>query len=342
GGDLNWDYRYCWLRDASFTIQSLLTLNLKNEAKAFVNWLLHATSLTRPELKVLYDVYGRHPPRERVLKDIQGYGGSRPVRLGNAAFDQKQLDLYGEVIYAAKMVLSEESRVDRETQKMLRGLGRFICDHWHEEDAGMWEIRGQKEHFTHSLLLCWVGLKALRELNADHLLSLSVKEFNKIITTQAEISKMIRKLSWNENLNSDAATLRGRDVDANLLLLSLYDFYSSMDFDMKSTYQRVREHLSANEYLFYRNQNQKEGAFILCSFWAIEYLAKGGGTLAEAKNMFERVMNCANDLGLLSEEIDPTTKDLLGNFPLAFSHLGVMSAAIAINKREKCFSEDSK
>ena len=177
GGNANWDYRFCWLRDASIATCALMNLNLKNEAKTFVNWLLHSTVLSRPKLKVLYDVYGGNPPQEKNRDDFTGYFDSKPVRFGNAAVDQEQMDLYGEVIHGAYYVLKDEEKIDHRTQKMLKELGEYICDHWQEEDAGMWEVRGRREHFTHSLLLCWTGLHDLlkfhklgliKELDALH------------------------------------------------------------------------------------------------------------------------------------------------------------------------------
>jgi GH15 family glucan-1,4-alpha-glucosidase len=329
GGNLNWDYRYCWLRDASLTTHALVNIGLHEEAQAFVNWLLHATNLTRPKLKVLYDIYGRHPHPEKTLSQFKGYLDSRPVRIGNSAVRQEQLDIYGEVIGASVNILTDAQEIDRETQQMIKELGDYICQHWDEEDAGMWEVRGVKEHYTHSLLLCWAGLNGLMELHAKGLLQ---KLPNKIEDVHQRITQAL-DLAWNENLQAYAATLRGEGIDANALLLPWYKFIAADDIRMRQTYQCIKQELASSNGLLYRNRNQDEGVFILCSLWAVEFLALGGGALEEAEELFEYILSFANDVGLISEELDPATRDLLGNFPLAFSHSGVINAAVAIEKR---------
>jgi len=310
-----------------------MSINLPDEARAFVNWLLHATNLTRPKLKVLYDVYGRNPQKEKSLPQFSGYSNSQPVRVGNQASQQDQMDIYGEVICAAVTVFSDAQQIDLDTQRMLKEFGDYICDHWDQEDAGMWEVRGKKEYYTHSLLLCWAGLNGLMELNSKGLLKKI--QLDKIKTAHQRIAQSLGDLAWNEDMQTYTATLRGETVDANTLLLPRYQFIPAGSGRMQKTYQRIKEHLSSSSALLYRNHNQDEGAFILCSLWAVEYLALGGGRLEEAQELFEHVLSYANDVGLLSEELDPSTGDQLGNFPLAFSHAGVINAAVAIKKRKK-------
>ncbi len=330
GGDLNWDYRYCWLRDASLTTGALMRLNLFGEANAFVNWLLHATNLTRPKLKVLYDIYGRYPVPERVLSDFKGYRGSRPVRIGNKAADQHQLDIYGEVICSAVNVFLHAEKIDKETQKMLKGFSIYICRHWMDEDAGMWETRGVKAHFTHSLLLCWAGLNGLLKLyHKDLVRGLDAVRVKKV---RDDIAEAIQTLAWNHRRQSYTATLCGEDVDANLLLLPDYGFIPFDSPYMKKTYERICRELFVDG-LLYRNHDYKEGAFVLCSFWLVEYLANIDGKLQEAEELFHYLLGCANDVGLYSEEIDPVTGDFLGNFPLTFSHLGLINAALALQEK---------
>lgn len=331
--DANWDYRYCWLRDASMATHALVNLNLKEEAGEFVNWILHSTVLSRPQLKVLYTVFGGQPPPENIQEEFQGYLNSRPVRFGNAAMTQNQMDLYGEVIHSAYLVLKDEKKIDHETQSLLIDLGHYICAHWQEDDAGMWEVRGRKEHFTHSLLMCWTGAHYLLELYRLGL----IKKINAPLlkNTEEKISQVIHQLAWNEELQSFTSQLRGHQVDANLLLMSWYGFLPFDSLQMRQTYERIRMDLGTDQGLFYRNRKQEEGAFVLCSFWAVEYLARGGGTLTEAKNLFGDVLAYANDVGLWSEEIDPATGDFLGNYPLTFSHLGFINAVLAIDRREK-------
>jgi GH15 family glucan-1,4-alpha-glucosidase len=331
GGAANWDYRYCWLRDASLTTHALVSIGLKEEAQAFVSWLLHTTNLTRPKLKVLYDVYGRRPQKEKTIDQLKGYLGSKPVRVGNEAQQQEQLDIYGEVICAAVNILSDEHEIDHDTQQMLKELGQYICHNWDKEDAGMWEIRGRREYFTHSILLCWAGLQGLLKLHDKGLLkNLHVHQIH---TVSSKIAEAIDKLAWNDQMQTFTSTLRGTDVDANLLLLPWYKFPTEYE-RFEKTYQCIRGQLSAKNTLLFRNRDMNEGVFILCSLWAVEYLAQGGGTLEEAEELFERVLSYSNEVGLLSEEIDPVTGDLLGNFPLAFTHSGLINAALAIDKRK--------
>jgi GH15 family glucan-1,4-alpha-glucosidase len=333
GADLNWDYRYCWLRDASLTIYALMKLNLQDEAEGFVSWLLHATHLSRPKLKVLYDTYGRNPQKEKTVDDYRGYADSHPVRFGNMAATQDQLDIYGEVICAASYVLSERKHLDQGTQRMLKQLAQYICQHWADGDAGMWEIRGRKEYFTHSCLLCWVGLQHF--LRLFHKGLIQHVDVYKIKTTQDRIAQAINQSGWNDELQSFTSTLRGNSVDSNLLLLPWYNFIPNHSARMKTTYEQIRRQLSAPNGLLFRNREQNEGVFLLCSLWEAEFLAFGGGSLQEAKERFEYILNFANDVGLLSEEIDSNSRDFLGNFPLTFSHLGVINAALAIEERER-------
>src|SRR5437667_5927091 len=165
GGDLNWDYRFCWLRDEALAVRALFGLGYDDDAEAFVSWLLHATRLTRPRLDTLYNVYGEITAPEKILSHLSGYAGSRPVRLGNAASDQLQLDVYGEVIEAVSRFLLGLSEIDRDTQNMLRGYGEYVCRNWCEPDNGMWEPRTPRQHYTHSRLLCWVALDRLIDLH---------------------------------------------------------------------------------------------------------------------------------------------------------------------------------
>jgi GH15 family glucan-1,4-alpha-glucosidase len=333
GGSLNWDYRYCWLRDASMATHALMALGLSQEAKAFVNWLLHSTNLSRPKLNVLYEVYGRKPRKERVQNEWAGFGNSKPVRFGNEAATQEQMDLYGEVIHGAYIVLRNEEKIDRETQRMLRELGEYICRHWQDPDAGMWEVRGRKEYFTHSLLMCWTGLHDLRLLHDKGLLSrLKVDQVHGI---EDQIAASIAQTAWNEDSRSFASRLQGSEVDANLLLMPWYGFLAFDSAVMRQTYERIQEELATSEGLLYRNREQDEGVFMLCALWAVEYLARGGGSLDEARALLETVIACLNDVGLLAEEFDPSTGEQLGNFPLAFSHLGLINAVLAIDERTK-------
>lgn len=335
GGDLNWDYRFCWLRDASLTVRALFGLGCEEEAAAFVSWLHHSTRLSWPEFRVLYDVYGNASGRERLL-DLPGYAGSRPVRVGNAAAHQLQLDVYGEVIEAAARFATEGGTFDRETHDMLRATGEWVCRNWERPDEGIWEPRETPAPHTHSRLLCWTALECLLALHERRLLKgLPVDKFRE---NREMIRREIEARAWSAELGSYVATLDGADLDAALLLMTHHGFEHPASPRMRSTYERVRRELGAGRGLLYRHRrppDQAEGAFVICSFWATEYLAMGGGTLEEAETLFDDVCSHANDVGLLAEEIDPETGDALGNFPQGFSHIGLINAALTLARRRE-------
>ena len=337
GGALNWDYRYCWLRDAAFTVRAMFALGFEDEASAFVGWLLHTTRLTRPQLRILYDVFGNSPKRERTLPHLRGYASSRPIRTGNAAQYQLQLDVYGEVIEAAVHFIRAGGSFDSETAAFLRDLGLFVCKHWRDPDQGIWEPREAPVPHTHSHLLCWVALRGLLELDwRGHLRGRAPVELFQ--RTQNEIRAEIASTCWNERIQSYVKTPGGEDVDASLLALALYGFEPASSARIRKTFECIRRVLGANHWLFYRNRAlaaQGDGAFGLCSFWASHYLAMGGGTLDEAREAFETTLGFANDVGLFAEEINPDTGDPLGNFPQGFTHFGLINAALSLQQREQ-------
>ena len=334
GGDLNWDYRFCWLRDAAFTVRALLAIGCAPEANAFVDWLLHATRLTQPELRVLYDVHGNAPADERILERFAGHQGSRPVRIGNAAAGQRQLDVYGEVIDAVVYFVGAGGTLDRDTEQTLCAFGAYVCRHWQEPDDGIWEPRSGAAHNTHSRVLCWTALDRLLQLHAQgHLRRAPAAMFEK---NRDLIRREVEARGWNPALNSYVAQLDGERVDAALLLMPWCGFEAAGSDRMRGTYLRVREILGAGDALLYRYRTPDspgEGAFGICSFWGAEYLALGGGTAEEAREMFERLCGYANDVGLFGEEIDPSTGAALGNFPQAFTHVGLINAAVSIVRR---------
>ena len=334
GGDLNWDYRFCWLRDASLTVRALYGLGIEEEAAAFVSWLLHATRLSQPELRILYDVYGRKPKPERTLPQFAGYAGSQPVRAGNGAVDQLQLDVYGEVIHATTEFVRREGELDGETRRMLRGFGEFVCRNWQLPDEGIWEPRSGKAHNTHSRLLCWAALDRLLELHRKGHLPLAPAD--KFAENREMIRREIETRAWNSSLQSYVAQLDGDRVDASLLLIPWYGFEPASAPRMRKTWARIQERLGAGGGLLHRYRSDDspgEGAFGICSFWGAEYLALGGGTVAEAEDAFERVCGYANDVGLFAEEIEAGTGRALGNFPQAFTHVGLIGAALSLARR---------
>jgi len=334
GGDLNWDYRFCWLRDASLTIRALLELGYWDEAGGFLDWLLHATRLSQPELRILYTVYGESAPDERVLDHLSGYKNSRPVRIGNAARDQFQMDVYGEVIDAAAQYAFHGGHLDREMQKVLIGFGNYVVKNWQSPDEGIWEPRSGRTRRTHSKVLCWTALDRLVTLHKQgRLRGAPVEEYQRVAEL---IRRQIHDRTWNAQMQSYVSVLDGNELDASLLLLSWYGFEKAGSPRMAATYRKILERLGTTNGLLYRYEtNPPEGTFAICSFWEAEYLAIGGGSLAQAQCLFRRLLAYSNDLGLYAEEIDGRTGDALGNFPQAFTHVGLIGAALSIRQREK-------
>ena len=336
GGDLNWDYRFCWVRDAALTVSSLSDLGYEDEATAFFDWLLHSTRLTRPALRVLYDVYGGVPPAEEILDHLQGHLGSRPVRIHNAAAGQLQLDGYGELVEAVAEMCQRGRSLARETQEMLRQLGDFVCDHWRDPDQGIWEPREPPSPHTYSRVMCWVALDRLLQLHrAGFVRNMPAERFEH---ERAAIRAEVEREGFNATLDSYTHVLGSDKVDASLLLLGRYGYAQAGDPRMRGTYRLIMERLRAGPGLVYRDETSApaaEGAFGICSAWVTEHLAGGGGSLAEAEGWFRQFLGYANDLGLYAEEIDPATGAALGNFPQAYSHVGLISAALAIEARRR-------
>jgi GH15 family glucan-1,4-alpha-glucosidase len=334
GGSLNWDYRYCWLRDASLTIRAMLELGYLDEAAQFLDWLLHATRLTQPQLRILYTVFGNPAPEEWESKTLRGYMNSAPVRFGNAARDQLQLDVYGEVIDAASQYSFHGGGLDREMQKVLVGFGNYVVKHWDEPDEGIWEPRNGRQNHTHSRLMCWTALDRLVSLAENGKLNgANIEEYKR---NRNAIQQQICTRAWNERLNTYVSVLDGEDVDASLLLLSWYGFEKADSARMRATYKAIRQELGARDGLLYRYRaNPPEGTFAICSFWEAEYLALGGGKSDECRQMMKSLFKYHNDIGLYGEEINAETGDALGNFPQAFTHIGLIGAALSLDQRVK-------
>jgi GH15 family glucan-1,4-alpha-glucosidase len=336
GGDLNWDYRYCWLRDASLTVRVLSELGYSDEAFAFLSWLLHSTRLTRPELRVFYDVYGGLDGHEEILGHLEGHRRSKPVRVGNAAAIQLQLDTHGEIVDSVARMHRRGAHMDRDTRAMLRQFGEYVCENWWRADQGIWEPRGTPQERTHSRLLCWVTLDRLLELHDAGVFAKLNRE--KIRDVRDRIRWDIEERCWNPAIGSYTQTVGGSTVDASLLLMSWYGFAKPDDPRLAQTFARIHERLAAGPDLIRREElsgASGEGAFGICCFWAAEHLARGGGSLNEAEEYFQRLLPYANDVGLYGEEIDPVSGDPLGNFPQAFTHVGLIGAALALEERRR-------
>ncbi len=333
GGDRNWDYRFCWLRDAAFTIRALYDLGYEQEADSFLAWLLHATRLTLPELNVMYDVYGETRLPERQL-DWEGYAGSRPVRIGNAAAQQFQLDVYGELIDAAVSYSERGGSFDRDQASMLRQLGETVCRRWPEPDAGIWEYRTGYRHYTHSKAMAWISLDRLSQLHRSGKCEVDLERVER---NRDQLGQELEERGYDESLGSHVSELDGRDVDASLLAMPLHGYGDWSDARIRGTIHRVA-HVLADGPLVYRNleggQRTPEGAFGIASFWLVECLARIG-ELERARSMFSELLAYANDVGLLGEEIDGESGAALGNFPQALTHIGLINAACTLAECER-------
>jgi GH15 family glucan-1,4-alpha-glucosidase len=328
GGAANWDYRYCWLRDASFTLHALYGLGYTEEAEAFLSWMLHATRLTWPELEVLYDVYGRNRTPERVLAHLDGYRGSRPVRTGNAAQQQLQLDVYGEVVHAALLHARRGGTLDRDAATLLRGIGDTVARRWREPDHGIWEDRGQPLHYTHSKVLCWLALDGLIELHDRYGITVPSEIY---AYERGAVRAEIETRGYNQRLDSYTRVIGGDDVDVALLTLPFYGYIDASHSRMRATMVAIHRQLGSGV-LLRRNLGDggpDEGAFGIACFWMAECQAKAGDVDGAAER-FERLLGCANDVGLFAEEIDRRAGALLGNFPQGFTHIGLINAALAL------------
>ena len=335
GGSRNWDYRYCWLRDAAMTIRAFLYLGYMQEAESFLSWLLNSTRLSRPELQVLYSVYGETHFKEKELDFLNGYRSSKPVRVGNGATNQLQLDIYGEVIQGAFEIGRKKQSFDRTTTKMLRDFGEVVCRKWQQPDMGIWEIRTDSRHNTHSKVMCWVALDRLLQLHEMGIMKIPVEKFTK---ERDKIRATIEEKAYNEELNSYTSYFGSTDVDISLFMLPIYQYIDAADRKMAGTYDRISKSLGKNG-LFYRfpfgydGIREGEGTFAIAVFLAAKVLAEGGA-LQDAHRIFEGALRYANDVGLYGEEIDASTGAALGNFPQAYTHVGLINAAAALAEKK--------
>ena len=336
GGERNWDYRYCWLRDASFTARALIKLGYYQEMNAYLNWILHATQLTRPKLQVVYSVYGHAKLKEIPAAWLSGYMNSKPVRIGNDAHKQFQLDVYGEVLDAIYAYATVVKSLDNSMRKFALGLGRVICDKWDKPDNGIWEIRSEKQH-THSKVMAWAGLNRLVQL-AEYFSwkKTPIMQFKRV---QAQIQNKIETSGYNENLGSYTQELNGSNLDSSLLVLPLVGYCDAKSPRMIKTTDLIYSKLSRNN-LIYRYKNiddgikGSEGAFAICNFWLSENFVQRGD-LERGIKLVDAVLNHAPATGLLAEEIDPQSGEMIGNYPQGFTHIGLINAAVTIDEVEK-------
>ncbi|MCC2642908.1 MAG: hypothetical protein K0S45_3321 [Nitrospira sp.] len=331
GGDRNWDYRYCWLRDASYTAQVFFRIGYPAEAETFVRWLRHATSLTYPALKVLYDVYGEASLAQTDGDFLEGYRGSAPVRIGNQAHDQFQLDVYGEVFDALWLYVKTGHDLDREARRRLIRMADLVSGQWTLPDHGIWEIPNGRRHYVHSKVMCWVALDRAERIVRRLGIQTDIQRWQQ---ARESIRRTVLDAGYSDALQSFVQTLGGADVDATALMFSQTGFIEPDDARVGSTIKAVRTGLGHGDFVYRYRRNDglagDEGAFLPCSFWLVEALAMTGRQ-EEAVQLFERLQKLANDVGLYSEEMDPSVGRMLGNFPQALTHLAHIGAALRLH-----------
>jgi pentatricopeptide repeat protein len=330
GEQYNWDYRYCWLRDAAFTIRAFYGLGLYAEAQAFMQWLLHATHLTLPRLQIMYGVFGKDRLPEREWHDLEGYRASRPVRTGNGAYTQTQLDVYGEVMHAAVTSREHGAEFSGDERSFLQKLARYVEEHWSEPDNGIWESRTDVSHHVHSRVMCWLAMDNAAKLARDGVLQLDAARYER---TAAAIKADVLAHGFNAVVGHYTASYDGRSVDSALLTLPILGFEDANSPRFAATLATIRRELGAGDLLYRheRGRERGEGAFVLSCFWLVECLVQAG-QVEEARDLFERLLKRASALGLYAEEIDANTGAHLGNFPQGFSHIGLINAALALQR----------
>jgi GH15 family glucan-1,4-alpha-glucosidase len=348
GGPRNWDYRYTWIRDASFTLYALLRLGYSDEAHAFMGWLQERLNELGPDgrLNVMYGLHGEHDLKESAIKHWEGYMGSQPVRIGNAAYNQVQLDIYGELMDSVYLYNKYGSPISYDLWKNLRRMLEYVCKHWRDKDKGIWEVRVGPQHFVYSKVMCWVALDRgirlaqKRSFPADWALW---------IHTRDAIYQDIMAKGWNPKLQAFTQYYGSNALDASVLVMPLVKFVSPTDPRMQLTLDAIRRTLVSDS-LVQRYEIGKaagsrlgdEGTFSMCTFWYVEALARAG-QIDEARWNLEKILGYANHLGLFSEGVGPTGH-LLGNYPQALTHLSLISAAYNLNKmlEEKTYKESAK
>lgn len=332
----NWDYRFCWIRDASMVIKVVSELGHMNAAKRFLQFIIDLMPDKDEKLQIMYGINKEKILTERTLDHLEGYMGSKPVRIGNAAYMQRQHDIYGilmDVIHEQLMKFSNDIENGEELWNITKGIVWIVGRHWKEPDKGIWEFRGEDRHFTFSKVLCWVAVdRAIKVAKTFG----KKRKLEKWRALEQEIKADIHENAWNPDLNSFVQSYGSRHLDASVLLMEPYGFIEAMDPRYVSTVKAMEVGLS-NDGLLYRYRNEDDfglpsSSFTVCTFWFIDSLFKIGEE-KRALEQFKRLLGYGNHLGLFSEDLDFKTKRMLGNFPQAYSHLALIQCAINFSKK---------
>jgi GH15 family glucan-1,4-alpha-glucosidase len=331
GGERNWDYRFSWVRDSALTIDAFLTVGCAAEARSFFWWLLHASQISRPRLHVLYRLNGGTRAREQALP-LAGYRGSRPVRIGNGALEQLQLDLYGNLLQSAWLFAQHGQRLDAETGERLADTADYVCTIWQQEDAGIWEVRSEPLHFTQSKMMCWLALE--RALGLAERGDIPDRNASRWRDELARIGEFVEDRCWSAARQSYSRFAGTDELDASVLLALIFGYGADPD-RVASTVEAIRRELAAGPFVRRYSGDDglagREGAFLACSFWLVEALAMIDRR-EEAAGLLDELVALANDVGLYAEEIDPESGDFLGNFPQGLSHIGLIRAVAALDQ----------
>ncbi|MEO7981921.1 MAG: glycoside hydrolase family 15 protein [Sporichthyaceae bacterium] len=339
GGERNWDYRYSWVRDASFTMEALWVAACPDEADDFFAFMTTAAASSigpGRSLQIMFGIGGEHDLSERELPHLEGWCDSRPVRVGNGAWDQAQNDVYGELLGSAHRLADQLGGIDDQTKAFLVACADTAAERWTEKDQGIWEVRGDPQHFLYSKVMCWVALDRAIAL-ADMIDASSKVDGWK--NTREEIFETVVRDGWSEQAGAFTQYVGSDALDASNLMMAIVGFLPADDPRMLATIDATEQRLTDDRGLVYRYRTEggvdglsgEEGTFLLCTFWLAQALALAG-QVDRATRVFERAAAFANDVGLLAEEVDPETGALLGNFPQAFSHIGLVNAAWAISQ----------
>ena len=339
GGERNWDYRYSWVRDASFTMEALWVAACPDEASDFFAFMTTAAAGgIGPEdsLQIMFGIAGEHDLTERTLGHLRGWRDSRPVRVGNGAWDQRQVDVYGELLGAAARLADQLDGVDEETRQFLAACADTAAVRWRDRDQGIWEVRGDPQHFLYSKVMCWVALDRAIALTDRLHAADRVEDWKR---ARDEIADAVLEQGWNDEAGAFTQYFGSSALDASNLMLPIVGFLPADDPRMLATIDAIAERLTDERGLVYRYRTEEgvdglageEGTFLLCTFWLAQALALSG-QVDRARAVFDRAAFYVTDLGLLAEEVDSGTGELLGNFPQAFSHIGLVNAAWAIDQ----------
>ncbi|MBN1529935.1 MAG: glycoside hydrolase family 15 protein [Thermoleophilaceae bacterium] len=339
GGERNWDYRYAWIRDSSLTIEALYVGACSDEVEEFVSFMTSSAGgrATDGALQIMYGIGGEHDLSERELPHLRGWRDSRPVRVGNGAWDQVQLDVYGELLNSLWLYHERLGDLHPEIQRFVADLADTAARRWHEADSGMWEMRGDPLHHLSSKVLCWTALDRAVKLAPQLGEHARAAEW---AAARDEIREAVLERGWSEKRQAYAQSFDSDELDAAQLLMPILGFLPATDERMRSTIEAIARDLTDDGLVLrYRNRHGlnadgltgEEGTFVICSFWLVTALAQAG-EVDRAERLFGELVGYANDLGLLAEEIDTAGGEQLGNFPQAFSHIGLITAAAALDR----------